>query len=189
MDRSALLQYPVQSAFSEKIQAAHCYQGKTNDCGPYSAAMVVNGLLSSQIDPIALARALDHPRWKGIIPVIRRIPQWATFPWGLSDALRQYGFPARWHPFGKPEDLIQLLIQRQIVLIIVGSWKPLWGHVMVLLAYDPERGWGFADPGSTENSLHWIGVAEFIRSWNAFGRLYVNSPCPVEVLGSGITSQ
>ncbi len=165
----------IRSVQANEILAAHCHQGKSNDCGPYSAAMVINAIYPHAVEPSQLAREMDHVRWaKKIIPILRRIPQWATLPWGLVDVLRQYGLPARWRPFGRPTDLIQMLEAGAIPLTITGGWHPLWGHIMVLLAFDPDgKRWGFANPASQTNEMFWVEDGVFQQQWRAFGNIYV----------------
>ena len=129
----------------------------------------------SEINPAELARSMDHVRWNGIFPVIRRIPNWATFPWGLVDVLRQAGIHARWRPFGNEKLLVRLLEKGTVPLIIVGGWRPIWGHVMVLLARDEDRGWGFANPATFDRELFWMEDALFQRQWRAFGNLVISA--------------
>jgi len=162
------------SPLAEHVLAEHQHQGRSNDCGPFSAAMVINAFSLHRINPVELARNMDQLRWNGILPVIRRIPNWATFPWGLVDVLRMAGFKAKWRPFGSTDGLIRILEEGRIPLIIVGGWRPLWGHVMVLLAHDPDQGWGFANPATFEKEIFWVPDPIFQRQWRAFGKLYIS---------------
>src|SRR5512133_3005754 len=89
----------VSSAFTDQILAVHAWQGTSNDCGPFCTAMLIRAAQHADIDPSVLARHMDHVAWRGRMPVVRRIPGWATFPWGVADVLRRYGIPATWKPF------------------------------------------------------------------------------------------
>jgi hypothetical protein len=161
------------SPLAGRVQAAHLWQGSSNDCGPYSAAMVINALTPNPVDPAALAREMDRVAWRGVLPVIRRVPQWATMPWGVADILRRNGVPAVWKPLRTEADLIALLESGRIPIVIVGAWRPMWGHVMVLLAWDPVQGWGFADPAWPDASLHWFDPPRFARLWRTYGRVVI----------------
>ncbi|MCD4737926.1 MAG: hypothetical protein K8R89_01525 [Anaerolineae bacterium] len=78
----------------------HQYQGKTNNCGPTSLAIVANAIWGqTRLQGPRVAQELSTPRFRARPiphPVVRRIPNWATFPWGLVDYLRQQEIPARW---------------------------------------------------------------------------------------------
>jgi hypothetical protein len=166
-------QLAVISPHAEKILAAHVNQGKSNDCGPFSAAMVINALTPTPVDPTHLAREMDRIAWRGLKPVIRRIPEWASFPWGVADILSRNGVPARWKPLSTSTELTEILHAGRIPLLIVGGWRPMWGHVMVLLAWDPSQGWGFADPAWPDPTLHWFEAEQIARTWLTYGHVVV----------------
>jgi hypothetical protein len=163
----------VTSHFTGRLLAAHVCQGQSNDCGPFSAAFVINSLTSTPVNPTALAREMDRIAWRGCLPILRRIPSWATFPWGVADILRRNGVPAHWIPFFTPEKLIAVLQNGQIPILFVGSWRPLRGHVMVLAAWDSSRGWGFVDPAWREPELHWIEAGQMAKTWSTYARTVV----------------
>lgn len=156
----------------------HQSQGRSNDCAPFTVAIAVNALTGSQIDGAILAEVMNQPRrWLGPlpIPVIRRIPNWATFPWGIADQLQRYAIAARWR-FGASEgDLIAALEQNRIAMPIVGSLWPAWAHVKILAAHDPELGWGFVDPARPDGSLTWEGARQFEKLWANYGHLLVET--------------
>ncbi len=161
------------SPLTARVQAVHVCQGSSNDCGPYSAAMVINAFTPNPVDPAALAREMDRVAWRGLLPVIRRVPQWATMPWGVADILRRNGVPAAWKPLCTESELIALLESGRVPIVIIGAWRPMWGHVMVLLAWDPDQGWGFADPAWPDSTLHWFEPAHFHRLWRTYGRVVI----------------
>jgi hypothetical protein len=165
----------VSSSFAELILAAHLWQGTSNDCGPFSAAMLINAFTPTPVNPTCLAQEMDRFAWRGLFPVFRRFPAWATLPWGVADILRRNGVPAEWRPFGSPSRLIELLRTGCIPIVLVGSWRPVWGHVMVLLAWDPQKGWGFADPAHQTGEMHWIEADRFKKIWAAYGNLVVTA--------------
>lgn len=169
----------VTSCLVPALLGAHQPQGDSNDCGPFAVAMALGALLGPgrAATPDALARAMDRPRWGGllgILPLVRRIPRSATFPWGLADAAREAGLVARWRPLAGTDHLLAALVRGEAPLVYVGGWRPRpWGHVAVLAAWDPERGWGFADSLSPRAEIVWRPDAVFRRQWRALGRQLV----------------
>ncbi len=168
---------PVQARHSEAVLACHRYQGASNDCGPFCVAMLVEAVGGRSLDPAALARRLDRPRWRGLwglLPLVRRIPGFSTFPWGLVDALAAQGLRARWQRGSSAEELRGWLGAGLGVIVLYGEWRPKpWAHYVVLLAHDPVKGWGVADPDRQEAQLRWLPDATFRRRWRAMGRIAV----------------
>ncbi len=163
----------VLSSHANAILDALQWQGRRNDCGPYATATVVNALCKTDLDGSRLAIEMNHPAWHGILPVIRRVPNWATFPWGMVDIMKRHGLNASWRILGNAEGLIQGLRQGDVLMPITGEWWPLWAHVMTLLAWDEHQGWGFANTQSPDRRLFWLDDATFQKRWNALGRLVV----------------
>jgi hypothetical protein len=160
---------PHQSIILENLQ----FQGNTNDCGPSTTATVINALLDRGLEAESLAAEMNKPHWRGLILVIRRIPNWATFPWGMVDVFRQHGLDASWRFKATPEYLKDALAQGLILMPIIGSWKPLWAHVMTLLVYSEDNRWGFGNTQFPHHNLHWVSDETFQRQWKATGRLLV----------------
>lgn len=157
----------IVSPFAEQILQHLLYQGNRNDCAPFTAATLIHAFTDQRIDPINLALQMNKPIWRGVVPLIRRIPNWATFPWGIVDVLRQYGLPARWQLFLPVEELTAHLLSPILYLPIIVSWKPLWAHVMTLVAYHPRHGFGFANTQSIEKAIEWMAEDRFLRLWKA----------------------
>lgn len=165
---------------ADRLLTYHQYQGRSNDCAPFTIAIVVNSLREERaLDGTQLARELNRPRlrWWGPIPyvVVRRIPNWATFPWGIADALTQFGIRCRWLFGAQPGQLLRAIAEDRIALPVIGEFKPLWAHVKPLAAHDPERGWGFADPAQAGADIAWQTDAEFRRLWQNYGRLMIET--------------
>lgn len=175
--RDALGVQALTSAHCDAVLAQHRCQERSNDCGPFCAAMVIHALTGRALDPVALARAMDRPRaggFLGILPLVRRWPGSATFPWGMVDLFRQHGLAARWTFRGRAGDLRAGLGEGKLYIPVTGAYRPRpWAHYMVLLAHDPERGWGFADPASPEARLSWRSEAAFAERWGNYGRLVI----------------
>ncbi len=164
----------LESPHLEALLAAHQHQGQSNDCGPYTAAIVLRALQGIEVSGTDLAHRMNHPRRRGALLVVRRVPHWATFPWGVADILREHGLPARWHLQASEEDLRRALPTREVLLPILGEWRPRpWAHISALVAWDAARGWGFVDPAMSRPVLRWRPAEEFSRQWRAYLRLVV----------------
>lgn len=159
------------------LEHFHQSQGPSNDCGPYTAAIVINALTGAAVDGARLAEEMDKPRWPGWplpLPVIRRIPRWATFPWGMVDVFQQYGLKARWRIAAGEHDLVLALRQGRIAMPTIGTWRPLSAHIKPLAAYHPELGWGFVDPAGPPG-LSWQSPQSFRREWRPWLGLLVET--------------
>ncbi|RPI34218.1 MAG: hypothetical protein EHM70_03550 [Chloroflexota bacterium] len=162
------------SPYTDAILAALQWQGARNDCGPFTVATVLNGLRNLRIEAVELARAMDKPVWRGPFPVVRRIPEWATFPWGIASVLRENGLRARWHFFGSRKLLRQSLDRGDVIMPVIGSWKPLWAHVMTMLAWDAgKKCWGFANTQTMDHTMYWLDDKTFTSQWRAMGNLLI----------------
>ena len=162
--------YAPQSA---KILSCLQYQEKSNDCGPFTTATVLNALRNVNLNAIQLAQEMNRPVWRGPLFIVRRVPNWATFPWGIVDILRSYGLQASWGLFRSKDYLRQSLGSGTILMPVIGSWKPLWAHVMTLVAWDEEKGWGFANTQYNHHEIDWHPDESFIRQWKAMGRILI----------------
>ncbi len=163
----------------------HIAQGSTNDCGPHVVTEAVNfwkgeALLSAD----DVARSMNRPRvGMGLLPlVVRRVPNWATFPWGIADELRVHGIPARWQLKASEDDLQAALREDRLIMPIFG--EPLrrqglsftgWSHVVLLEGWDPatETYW-FVDSARTSAPTS-RPRAEFVQLWGNMGRLIVET--------------
>lgn len=163
----------------------HVAQGDTNDCGPHVVTMAVHFWQgNTELDIAAVARAMNRPRLGVGFPplVIRRIPNWATFPWGIADMLRQHGIPARWRLRASEADLQRALDEDRLVMPIFGEpWRREgrrwtgWSHVALLTGYDPasETYW-FVDSAQSTSPTD-KPRADFVRLWGNVGRIMVET--------------
>jgi hypothetical protein len=158
---------------ADNILASLQYQGSSNDCGPYTTATVINALRGLNIDALALADEMDRPVWRGPMFVVRRVPNWATFPWGMVDVFRSYGLKANWRFFTSQDHITKVISQGDVAMPIIGSWRPLWAHVMTLVAWDDEKGWGFANTQFSHHNITWLSDEKFQKQWRALGRLNI----------------
>ncbi len=172
------LDKPWAKQLKRPLAKWHHNQGSTNDCGPFSAAIVANGLRDKQvIDAPALARAMEQAPKDCPIPLpfsLDRIPGSATFPWGVAHALEQQGFKARWHVLSSIDHLKENLDKGLATIVIVGNPKEGWAHYKVLYAWDPKHGWAFVDPAAAEKqAFSYQEDASFEEQWSAIGRICV----------------
>jgi len=162
----------------------HQHQGSTNDCGPFCVAIAVNALREEAIlDGHAVARWMERVRRSAgrlPLPVLDKVPGWATLPWGIGDELRRHGLRARWRLFGTREHLLHNLAADRVTAVAVGEplrfvkgrWRG-WGHLKLLYAWDPQWGWAFVDPGVrpwpgdpwAARGIGWQREEEFVRQW------------------------
>lgn len=164
---------PIESPHSSILLASLQFQGTSNDCGPYTTATVLNALRKLDIQAADLAQQMNKPIWRGPILVVRRVPNWATFPWGMVDVFRSYGLLASWRPFTPIQYLFKALGRGRVLMPMIGEWKPLWAHVMTLIAWDPLQGWGFANTQVEDHKMYWLSDKTFKTRWQAMGHLLV----------------
>ncbi len=172
MDERSLPKNILSPHARSLLDALQC-QGEANNCGPFSVTTVINALKNLHLEGVVLAQEMNRPVWRGILYVVRRIPDSATFPWGMVDMLRRYGLGARWRLLGNEQRLLQGLEEGRVLLPIIGSWKPLAAHVMALVAWDQEQGWGFANTQYDHHDIHWVPDEEFRKKWKAMGKLVI----------------
>ena len=149
------------------------HQGITNDCGPTTAAVVINSLKNTNLNRKILAQQMNKPRKIGNRPIIRRIPNWMTFPWGMVDIFHEYGLNASWKFNASFDYLKESLVNGKILMPIVGSWKPIWAHVMTLLVCSPGNYWGFANTQIELKEIFWVHDKVFRKQWGMMGNLLV----------------
>ena len=154
------------------------YQGRRNDCGPFTIATVLGALTGSAPDGVRIAEEMNRPTWRGLLPVIRRIPNSATFPWGMVDFFRRCGLPARWRFLRSSAYLRAALPGRKVLLPVVGGLLPPWAHIMSLVLYDSLGGWGFANTQRDDQRIHWMDDQTFESQWRAMGRLLIEVTAP-----------
>jgi len=177
----------VKTLFSSRsLPRWHTYQGQSNDCGPYCVAIVGDALRGPVVTAQAQAATSvagekpappPLPKAKGIA-LPSRIPNWATFPWGVARGLRARGLDVRWRVGATEERLRENLRNDVTTIVIVGDlfhrvgkrWHP-WSHYKVLYGWDMERGWAFVDPAvQSADGVAWQAAEPFTRQWRGLGR-------------------
>jgi len=148
------------------------YQGITNNCGPFSTAIALNAYLDTDKYQGEKITQQMNESWR------YRIPNNATWPWGISHYIRQQGVPARVGLFVSERQLHKTIEQNKVVIVLTGGLettninilgrefelkiKP-WGHYKVLTGYDPKRGYQFADP--QEGKIVFQPRQDFLDEW------------------------
>lgn len=159
----------IKSPFFDNFINFHQFQGNTNDCGPYSASIIISAINNRVLQGKSLSKYLDNYPARLKFPFFLRIPGWATFPWGITSILKQYGIHSHWQIFTSESHLINILSQN-IAIVLTGTWCPLISHYRILVAYDSSVGWGFVDPAVPKNIVVWQKDADFKKTWNTMGR-------------------
>jgi hypothetical protein len=167
------------------LDTYHIDQGDSNDCGPHVVTMAVNFWRGeTALDSATVARQMNRPRLRAGIPplVVRRVPNWATLPWGIVDMLRQHGIPARWRLRASEDDLHRALQEDRLAMPIFGEpfrrrgWRWAgWSHVVILYGWDPgAQIYWFVDssmpfaPTEQERDL-------FLQRWGNMSRLLIET--------------
>ncbi len=171
----------------------HQFQGRTNDCGPTSLAIVANAVRGrEELNGERVAEEMNRLglAWRAFPYLgLSRIPNWATFPWGMVDYLRRQGIPARWRPFGTVERLRRNLLDDRITIVMIGQllrWERGryrgWAHAKVVFGHIAGQGFLFVDPAVERSGeshrleyhgLSWQREEEFLRQWGNLLRVYV----------------
>ena len=165
----------ITSPHIDAILAALQHQGSSNDCGPYTTATVLNALLDLNLDGDQLAQQMDKPVWRCQSFVIRWVPNWATFPWGIVDVMQEFGLRSTWRVFESKNHLQLALSQGSVLMPILGSLVPLWAHVMILVAWDLHKGWGFANTQFSHQNVYWVTDGYFTSHWNVMVHLLIKA--------------
>lgn len=167
------------------LDAYHAWQRDTNDCGPHVVTMALNFTRGTrELDALSMARAMNRPRIGGGVPplVVRRIPGWATFPWGIVDMLRLHDVPARWRLFASEAHLIRALSEDRLAMPIYGEpfrrkagrWSG-WSHVVLLAGWDAAaQAYVFVDSSKRDAPTR-MPRAKFLTLWRNMGRLLVET--------------
>lgn len=163
----------IHSTNTERILTSLQFQGRSNDCGPFTTATIINALRGLNLKAEELAERMNKPAWRGPLFIVRRVPNWATFPWGMVDVFREYNLRASWDIFVKTSTLLEKLERGDIVMPVLGSLKPMWAHVMTLVAYDQQKGWGFANTQYNHQKISWLDDQTFQSQWKVLGHLVV----------------
>jgi hypothetical protein len=159
----------------------HVNQGDSNDCGPFCISMITNGMRDAYIvNPDQLARELETglEAYHYLLP--QRIKGWATFPWGVVNALRRLGIQAHWRAGVSEAHLLKNLDANRPTVVIIG--QPLafrnkkywgWSHYKIVYAYADDE-WAFVDPGAKSAVVFsYQDVESFSKQWTNMGRIII----------------
>jgi hypothetical protein len=167
------------------VDSYYIAQGDSNDCGPHVVAMAINFWQGSTVvQADAVAREMNHPRFGAGLPplVVRRIPNWATFTWGIVDELKLHGIEARWRLRASEEDLQRAVREDRVPMPIFGEpllrkgprWEG-WSHVAILCGWDPAAQVYYFVDSAQASAPTTRPRAEFMTYWNNMGRILVET--------------
>lgn len=172
-------------SLSIPLEKYHQSQGQSNDCGPTAAAIAANAFWDvERYSGEIVARKMNKPAfrwWPFPHPVVRRIPDWATFPWGIVHYLRSQKVPSWWYPFASLSRLRRNLESGRITIVLIGEvlrWDQGqyigWSHYKLPYGYSSARGYLFVDPAvnrkdSMEKEIlqgvSWQPEEQFLQQW------------------------
>ncbi len=167
------------------LDSYYQHQGDSNDCGPHVVAMAINFWRGTEeLDGHAVAQIMNRPRvqaaWFPL--VIRRVPNWATFPWGIADMLRQHDIPARWRLYATEEHIQRALRENRLIMPMFG--EPFrrrdghysgWSHVALISGYDEATEEYIFVDSSEYHAPTRRPRAEFLQLWGNLARLLVET--------------
>jgi hypothetical protein len=184
------LQKP-QEHYQTDLFLWHQYQGDdTNDCAAFSIAIVGNAFLNRpQFDGFKVAREMEKLTLvTSPLPhlTLRKIPQWASLPWGVSGYLQSQHIPAKLNWFASVDHLLRNIRENRLSIVILGDLLKGWGHAKALYGYEgsgpkPQHGFYFVDPGYPKEysrphqplGVFWQDENEFKQQWNSLFRILI----------------
>ena len=155
----------INSIHTNRILLNHQYQYQSNNCGPLCAAMVINTIKGLRIDGFVIADAMNHQTNNNWLALIPRIPNSATFPWGIVSALAGYGITSNWRSFTPFASLTNLISKKYLIIVLTASYQPVSAHYRILVSIAPDY-LGFVDPAYPQENLQFQPVDSFISSWH-----------------------
>jgi hypothetical protein len=169
----------VQSPYIDVLLDNLQYQGTSNDCSPYSTATVINALTDENLVGDELPKYFSKISWRAIFPLPRGIPGFITFPWGMVDIFRDFDLNCSWRIRTPISYLKPTLETRKILMPMIGELRPKpWVHVMPLVAWHPEHGWGFANTQYTQKNINYRSDVDFREKWNNYVRILIEIKKP-----------
>jgi len=155
------------------VLMAHQFQADSNNCGPYCTATAIQTLRHKTISGAQVAMEMNAIDWHAFPPVISRINNWATFPWGITHYLKKNDISSRWKILQQPEALVTSLSSGNLPIVLIGGFKPAWAHYMILISTHPDLGFGFCDPAHPYPEINWKEVGQFLDQWKNYGRTFI----------------
>lgn len=163
------------SKYTEVLLQNHLFQGYTNHCGPFCTAIVLNTVKKSNIAGETIVEIMNKPSWNKLTPSIKRIPNGATFPWGIVETFSEFGIPSTWQAFSSFTKLEDELSSDFIFIILTALRHPVSAHYRVLTTIKEDI-MGFVDPALPEKNITWQEKQLFIESWWTAGNILIRIP-------------
>jgi Peptidase_C39 like family len=165
----------ITSRFLPQLIINHQFQGRTNNCGPCCAAITINTIKGTQLSGEKLADELNRPKFTSGFPFIRRIPNWATFPWGITSLFHDFGIAGKTTILSSDSVILASIIQGKIPIVVLGDYHPLWAHYIIIGAYSSQSGWGVIDPAINLQKIWWMPFDYFYEKWSKAGKILILS--------------
>ena len=136
--------------------------------------------------PLTLAKEAGLFKKHGLDVTLRKIPQWAALPWGVSGYLQSQHIPAKLNWLASVDHLLRNIREERLTIVILGDLLKGWGHAKVLYGYEPagpqpQQGFYFVDPGYPKEysrphqplGVFWQDENEFKQQWNSLFRILI----------------
>jgi hypothetical protein len=137
--------------------------------------MVINTIKGLHVDGFAIAEAMNHPSGKKWYTPVPRIPNSATFPWGIVEVFSEYRIKSTWQPFTSFARLSNLLSYGNMVIVLTANYQARTAHYRILVAINPDN-LGFVDPAYPEGIIQFQPMDSFISSWQKALDTIINIP-------------
>jgi hypothetical protein len=154
----------ISSNHTQFLIPLHQYQGTSNNCGPYCTATIINYIYHSQITGDSISEYMNHLHFLGWRLSIKRIPNFATFPWGVTDTLLEYGINSQLMIFTKFEQLCDLLSKNELIIVLTATFRPLTAHYRIVVSIDDNR-LGFIDSAHNQYQICYQDKQSFLSGW------------------------
>ena len=129
------------------------------------AAMIINTIKKLQVDGFAIAASMNQSHSFSLFNPIPRIPNSATFPWGMVEVFSAYGISSNWQSFTSFAQLSDLLVAKNMIIVLTANYQPLSAHYRILVSIDQDH-LGFVDPAFPQENIQYQPVDTFIASWH-----------------------
>jgi hypothetical protein len=163
------------SIHTDRLLQNHQYQQQSNDCGPLCAAMVINTLKGLKVDGFSLAASMNDPRNNPGVGLFPRIPDSATFPWGIISVFAGYGIKANWSSFTPFARLAELLKAGSMLIVITATYQPVTAHYRILASVASDH-LGFVDPAYPQEVIQYQPMDAFVSNWHRALDTIINIP-------------
>ena len=161
------------SKHTSTLTEKHQFQGYTNNCGPFCTAIAISYLTSNPVGGDQIAQEMNVIQWFKFPLSIKRIPNSATFPWGIVEMLKKHGVKSRWHIFSNLSRVAQDISDGNLIIVLTALYRPLSAHYRLLTGVD-EKEISFIDPAYNQKSISCESKEAFLKKWRAAGNIFIS---------------